>query len=86
MAGVEQIFDRIDTVALFALHDVLLGEHEVVDDRAGICPGAKQVIAFEEAVVPVAGGRLLVLPQQSAGPSAEPYWPADDLPSPKSQE
>ncbi|MNN13826.1 hypothetical protein D3C81_1268710 [compost metagenome] len=55
MAGVEQILDRVDTVAFFALHDVLLGKHQVIDDRTGVGPGAEQVIAFEKAVVPVAG-------------------------------
>ncbi len=55
VAGVEQVFHRIDAVALLALHDVLLGEHQVIDDRAGVGPGAEQVIALEEAVVPVAG-------------------------------
>ena len=57
MAGVEQVFNSINAVAFFALHDVLLGEHQVVDDRAGVGPGAKQVIALEEAVVAVAGVR-----------------------------
>ena len=55
MAGVEQVFHRVDAVALLALHDVLLGEHQVIDDRAGIGPGAKQVVALEEAVVAIAG-------------------------------
>ncbi|MNF26851.1 hypothetical protein D3C84_74950 [compost metagenome] len=55
MAGVEQVFHRIDAMAFLALHDVLLGEHQVVDDRAGVGPGAEQVVALEEAVVAVAG-------------------------------
>lgn len=55
VAGVEQVFNGIDTVALLALHDVLLGEHQVIDDRTGIGPGAEQVIALEEAVMAVAG-------------------------------
>ena len=55
VAGVEQVFHRVDPVALLALHDVLLGEHQVIDDRTGIGPGAEQVVALEETVVPVAG-------------------------------
>ena len=55
VAGIEQILDRVDTVALFALGDVLLGEHQVIDDRAGVGPGAEEVIAFEKAVMAVAG-------------------------------
>ncbi len=41
-------------MAFLALHDVLLGEHQVVDDRAGVGPGAEQVVALEETVVAVA--------------------------------
>ena len=55
VAGVQQVFHRIDTVALLALHDVLLGEHQVINDRTGIGPGAKQVVALEETVMPIAG-------------------------------
>ncbi|VVN40258.1 hypothetical protein PS676_05328 [Pseudomonas fluorescens] len=53
MTGVQQVLDRVDAMALFALHDVLLGEHQVINDRTGVGPGAEQVVAFEEAVVPV---------------------------------
>ncbi|MCY1407995.1 hypothetical protein D9M71_233090 [compost metagenome] len=55
VAGVQQVFHRVDAVALLTLGDVLLGEHQVVDDRAGVGPGAEQVVALEEAVVAVAG-------------------------------
>src|SRR5690606_1587494 len=55
MAGVQQVFHGVDAVALLALGDVLLGEHQVVDDRAGVGPAAEQVVAFEEAVVAIAG-------------------------------
>jgi hypothetical protein len=55
MAGVEQVLYRVDAVAFFALHDVLLGEHQVIDDRTGIGPGAEQVVAFEETVMAIAG-------------------------------
>ncbi len=55
VARVEQILDRIDPVALFALHDVLLGEDQVIDDRTCVGPGAEQVVALEKAVMPVAG-------------------------------
>ncbi|MNO80347.1 hypothetical protein D3C76_715540 [compost metagenome] len=55
VAGVQQVFHRVDAVALLALHDVLLGEHQVIDDRTGVGPGAEQVVALEETVVPVAG-------------------------------
>ncbi|MCY1406639.1 hypothetical protein D9M71_219110 [compost metagenome] len=55
VAGIEQVLDGINAMALLALHDVLLGEHQVVDDRAGIGPGAEQVVALEETVMAVAG-------------------------------
>ncbi|MCY1344260.1 hypothetical protein D9M69_302920 [compost metagenome] len=55
MAGVQQVLHRVDAVALLALVDVLLGEYQVVDDGAGVGPGAEQVVALEEAVVAVAG-------------------------------
>ena len=42
-------------MTFLALGDVLLGKHQVIDDGAGIGPGAEQVIALEETVVPVAG-------------------------------
>src|SRR5690606_22357306 len=55
MAGVEQVFHGIDAVALLALGDVLPGKDQVVDDRAGVGPGAEQVVTLEKAVVAVAG-------------------------------
>ena len=55
MAGVEDLFHRIDTVSFFALRHVVTGEHQVVDNGAGIGPGAEQVIALEEGVVAVGG-------------------------------
>ncbi len=54
MAGVQQVLHGIDAMALLALHDVLLGKHQVINDRAGVGPGAKQVVALEEAVVAIA--------------------------------
>ncbi len=55
MAGVEQVLDGVNPVAVFAFADVLLGEHQVVNDRAGVGPAAEQVVALEERVVAVAG-------------------------------
>ena len=55
MAGVEQLFHRIDAVFLFTLGDVVLGEQQIVDDGGGIGPGLEQVVVLEEGVVAVAG-------------------------------
>ena len=49
--------DRGDPMALFATHHVLPREDHVIDDRIGVGPLAKQVVALEERVVPVAGVR-----------------------------
>src|SRR5690606_16961670 len=57
VAGVEDTFDRIDTVAILALRDVIAREQHVVDDRIGIGPGAEQIIALEKRIVAVAGVR-----------------------------
>jgi len=54
MTRVEQVLHCVDPVALLTLHDVLLGEHQVIDDRTRIGPGAEQVVAFEKAVMPIA--------------------------------
>ena len=57
MTGIQHFFHFIHTVALFALHDVVLGEYQVIDDRTGVGPGAEQVVALEERVVAVTGVR-----------------------------
>ena len=57
MAGIEHFLDRGDAMALFAAHHVLAREDHVIDDRVGVGPLAKQVVALEERVVPVAGMR-----------------------------
>ena len=53
MAGIQQLFHRINAIALFAFADVGLGKHQIVDNCRSIGPGAEQVIALEEAVVPI---------------------------------
>ncbi|MNS66745.1 hypothetical protein D3C72_999720 [compost metagenome] len=53
VARVEQQFHGIDAMALFALGNVILGKHHIVDDGVRIRPGAEQVIALEEGVMPV---------------------------------
>ncbi len=55
MAGIQQIFHLSHSVALFAFRHVFPGKHQIVDDRTGIGPGSKQIIALEERVVAVAG-------------------------------
>ena len=55
VAGIEDILHLVDAVTLLALGDVALGEHQVVDDRLGIGPGAEQVVALEKRVVAEAG-------------------------------
>ena len=55
VARVEQQLDCFCSILLLAFGDILLGEQEVVDDAVGRGPGAEQVIALEERVVPVAG-------------------------------
>jgi hypothetical protein len=57
MAGIEQQLDFLITMALLALGDVGAGKDQIVDDGIGAGPGAKQVIALEEAVVPITGVR-----------------------------
>ena len=54
VARVEDLLDLFDAVAFFALADVLLREHEVVDDRTRVGPRAIQVVVLEERVVAVA--------------------------------
>ena len=56
MAGVEQVLDRPDAVALLAFADVVPRVDQVVDDRRRIGPHLEQVVALEEAVVAV--GRM----------------------------
>jgi hypothetical protein len=53
MAAVEQVFDRLQAMALFAIGDVVARVDQVVDDRRRIGPQPEQVIALEEAVVAV---------------------------------
>ncbi len=55
MAGVEQLLHRFDTMLLFTLGDVVLGEQQVVDDGGGIGPRLEQIVVLEEGVVAVAG-------------------------------
>jgi hypothetical protein len=42
---------------LLTFGHVVLGEQQVVDDGVGVGPGAEQVVALEERVVPIAGMR-----------------------------
>ena len=55
VAGVEQFLYFVDAIALFALGDVLTGKDQIVDDRAGVGPAAKQIVIFKKRVMPVAG-------------------------------
>src|SRR5690606_4613865 len=55
VAGVEQVLHGVDAVTLLALTYVLLGKHQVIDDRASVGPAAEQVVALEEGIVAVAG-------------------------------
>src|SRR5690554_534071 len=55
VAGVQQLLHLFYAMFLFTAADVVLGEQQVVDNGAGIGPGAEQVVALEERVVAVAG-------------------------------
>ena len=48
VAGVEQFLHFVDTIALFTLGNVFAGEDQVIDDRAGVGPAAKQIVIFKE--------------------------------------
>ena len=54
MAGVEQLFDFFDAVALFAFGGCNVREHEVIDDRVASVHVRIQIVALEERVVSVA--------------------------------
>jgi hypothetical protein len=51
VAGVEQLLDFINAVALFTFGDVFTREDEV-DDGAGVGPAAKEVVIFENELCP----------------------------------
>ena len=53
VAAVEKLLDRVLAVALLALRDIAARVDQVVDDRRRVGPHAEQVVALEEAVVPV---------------------------------
>ena len=55
MRSVKHFLNCIDTIFFFALHDVLLGEHQVIDDCIGLGPLPKQVVALEKGIVSVTG-------------------------------
>jgi hypothetical protein len=52
VAGVEQFLHFVDAIALFALGDVFTGEDQIVDDRAGVGPAAKQIVIFKNELCP----------------------------------
>lgn len=52
VAGVEQFLYFVDAIALFALGDVLTGKDQIVDDRAGVGPAAKQIVIFKNELCP----------------------------------
>ena len=56
VARVQELLHRLQPMALLALGDEVLGIDQVVDDAGRVCPHAEQVIALEEAVVPI--GRM----------------------------
>ena len=55
VAGIEDFFHCIHAMAFLTFGDIVAGEHQVIDDGAGIGPGAEQVVAFEKGVVAVTG-------------------------------
>lgn len=55
VAGVEEVLDRGQAVPFFALADVVPRVDQVVDDGRGVRPHLEQVVALEEAVVPIGG-------------------------------
>ena len=56
MAGVQDFLHGIQPVAFLTFRYVVTGKHQIIDDCAGIRPGAEQIIPFEERVVAI--GRM----------------------------
>ena len=55
MTGVQSLFHGGNTVAHFAICDIVSCEYQVINDGRGISPGLEQVIVLEKRVVSVAG-------------------------------
>src|SRR5262249_37511958 len=51
MGGVKKTLDLGDTVTLFALRDVALGESQVIENAVSVGPLLKDVIVLEKVVV-----------------------------------
>ena len=51
MRGIEQAFDLRLAVPLLALHDVVFGELQVVEDAVGVSPLLEQIIVLKEVVM-----------------------------------
>ncbi len=52
VAGVEQFFYFIHSVAFFTAGNVIPGENQVIDDRAGIRPAPEEIIIFKKELWP----------------------------------
>lgn len=57
MGGIENGFDGGSAVPLLAFGHVFLGEIHIAQDRAGICPLAKEIVVLEEVVMAESGMR-----------------------------
>lgn len=57
VAGVEQFFYFIHSVAFFTAGNVISGENQIIDDRTGIRPAPEEIIIFKKGVVAVTGVR-----------------------------
>ena len=55
VAGIQDFLHGVHAIALLALRHVMTGKHQVIDDRAGVGPGAEQVVTLEEGVVAIRG-------------------------------
>ena len=49
------MLDFLVTVFLFAFGNVIFGKYQIIDNRTGIGPGLKQIIAFKKGIVAVTG-------------------------------
>ncbi|MEY9665001.1 hypothetical protein ABIE80_003709 [Bradyrhizobium diazoefficiens] len=55
--GIERTLDLGAAVALLALHDVVLGEIEIVQNAVGVGPLLEQIVVLEEVIVAEGGVR-----------------------------
>ena len=54
MADIKQRLDLVNAVFFLTIGNVVAGKNQVIDDRAGISPGFKQIVIFKEGIMPIA--------------------------------